>query len=233
MDNKNISLNRSIKMWNNIPIDARQITPSLNELDENINYPYIGMVFYSEFEDDYYKVITLEDGYRIGRTGEIVRASQTDNPNPALMVPGYFVGSYEQLILRGNTDTMISSAYIDENGFLHLVYADNSDHNVGFIKGNTGFSPEITENSNNNSTTYRLDIKTKDNITHLTKTLTTSNLKGPKGEDGSEVELRVYNNKIQWKLKKDDEWIDLVSLNALLGDVYNEINNIKIRLNNL
>jgi hypothetical protein len=101
---KDISLNRSIKMWNNIPIDSRLVTPSLNKLDENINFPYIGMIFYSEFEDSYYKVLTLEDGYRVGRTGEVVRISQVIDPDPKLKITGYFIGSYEHCSLKENTN---------------------------------------------------------------------------------------------------------------------------------
>ena len=33
INDKDVSLNRSIKMWDNIPLDDRAITKSLNELD--------------------------------------------------------------------------------------------------------------------------------------------------------------------------------------------------------
>lgn len=206
-------------MWDNIPIDSRQVTPSLNELDENINYPYIGMIFYSEFEDDYYKVLTLEDGYRIGRTGEVIRISQVIDPVPALIIKGYFIGEYEEYVLKGNTATMIKTAYIDEARYLHLVYADSSDHNVGYVLGTEGFSPEITENPNNTETDYRLDIRTKDNLTHLIKVLTTVNLIDPKGD---EVELSIQKidreRYICWKYKTEtNNWKPLISVREITG----------------
>jgi len=216
---KDLSLNKPIKMWKNIPIDSRQVTTSLNELDENITYPYIGMIFYSEFEDDYYKVLSLEDGYRVGRTGQITRASQIDSPSEDNKIPGYFIGDYEQYVLKGNTATMVKTAYIDQAGFLHIVFADNSDHNVGYVIGDPGFSPEITENPNNTETDYRLDIKMQDNITHLFKQLTTINLNGPKGDE-VELSIEKINREryICWKYKiEDDTWKPLISIAEITG----------------
>ena len=62
LDDNDVSLNRPIKMWDNVPIDTREVIDSINELDNFIQYPYIGMIFYSKFEDDYYRVLSLEDG---------------------------------------------------------------------------------------------------------------------------------------------------------------------------
>jgi hypothetical protein len=184
MSDNEISLNKPIKMWNNIPLDSRQITPSLNELDENINYPYVGMIFYSQFEDDYYKVLSVESGYRIGRTGSIVRASSVNNVDKNMEISGYFVGEYEQYVLKGNTNTMIKKAYIDDAGYLHIVFADDQDTNVGYVIGDPGYCPQISENSDNDMETlsnliYKLDIQYCDELTHLKKILTTENLIGP------------------------------------------------------
>ena len=201
---KDLSLNKSIKMWKNIPIDSRQVTPSLNELDENITYPYIGMIFYSEFEDDYYKVLSLEDGYRVGRTGQIVRASQVDNPDENNKIPGYFIGGYEQYILKGNTATMVKTAYIDQAGFLHIVFADNSDHNVGYIIGESGFSPTITAIKENGVTT-----------------ITTTNL-----VDGKEVQSEVKI--LDSKEVTVDTALDSTSMNPVANSViYQEIGNVQ------
>lgn len=58
---------------------------------------------------------------------------------------------------------------------------DNGNWHIGFVdtgiaaKGTDGFSPSITENPENTSTIYKLDITTKDG------TITTPNLKGKDG----------------------------------------------------
>ena len=184
IDDKDLSLNKSIKFWDNIPLDSRFITASLNELDDYIHYPYIGMIFYSIFEDDYYKVTSLESGYRINRLGTIVRASELDEPSTNVEIPKYFVGTYEQYVLKGNTNTMIKKAYIDVSGYLHIVFNDDRDTNVGYVRGDSGYCPQIKENENNNITNledllYKLDIKYCDEITHLQKEFTTPNLIGP------------------------------------------------------
>ena len=80
IDDKDLSINRSIKMWDNLPLDSRAITESLSEMDKYITYPYVGMVFYSKFEDDYYKVLSLEDGYKNNRNGEVYLWDFTEKP---------------------------------------------------------------------------------------------------------------------------------------------------------
>jgi len=136
---RDVSLNKSIKMWKNIPVDGRLVTSSLNELDDKIHFPYIGMIFYSEFEDKYYKVLSTEDGYRIGRTGKIVRKQADYNPGPYDIVPGYFVGEYIEYVNGGGGEgRTIRSTNIDNEGYLHVIYSDGVDDNVGKVVGDIG-----------------------------------------------------------------------------------------------
>lgn len=83
-------------MWDNKPLDTRFIIPSINEIDDCLHFPYIGLVFYSKFEDKYYKVTSLASGYRINREGTIVRGNFLDNNTSAIEIKGYFVGNYEE-----------------------------------------------------------------------------------------------------------------------------------------
>lgn len=183
LDDKDVSLNRPIKMWDNVPIDTREVIDSINELDNFIQYPYIGMIFYSKFEDDYYRVLSLEDGYRDIRAGKIYRKSQIENVNNYIKLDNYFVGSYEQFTLKGNSATMIKKAEI-RNGYLYITFYDGQETNVGYVIGDPGYCPQITEDENNDLETitdliYKLNIKFCDEDDHLLKTLVTPNLIGP------------------------------------------------------
>ena len=183
LDDKDVSLNRPIKMWDNVPIDTREVIDSINELDNFIQYPYIGMIFYSKFEDDYYRVLSLEDGYRDIRAGKIYRKSQVENVNNYIKLDNYFVGSYEQFTLKGNSATMIKKAEI-RNGYLYITFYDGQETNVGYVTGDPGYCPQITEDENNDLETitdliYKLNIKFCDEDDHLLKTLVTPNLIGP------------------------------------------------------
>ena len=176
LDDKDVSLNKPIKMWKNIPIDCRLETDSLNELDDFITYPYIGMIFYSKEEDDYYKVLSLAPGYRVSRTGEIVR-NDTGGPE----IPGYFVGKYEQYKLKGNTKTMIKKAYI-KDGDLYIVFYDDQEIRVGHVTGEDGYSPQVSKIEDfSDPLNYISKIKVTylDRITEKEVNVITKNLVGP------------------------------------------------------
>lgn len=60
-----------------------------------------------------------------------------------------------------------------------LTFNDLTDEEKAFLKGDSGFSPTITENENNTDKIYKLDVTTADG------TFTTPNLKGADGQGGS------------------------------------------------
>ena len=183
IDDRDVSLNRSIKMWKNIPLDDRVKTESLLKIDEYIQFPYIGMIFYSELEDDFYKVTGLADGYKVLRTGSVTREK---NPG-SIKIENYFIGTYEQLTLKGNLASSITKAEI-RNGYLYITFFDGKEVNAGYVMGEDGFSPQISENVLNNldinvgKLIYKLDILFK-NKKNLPEVLTTENLIGPYIED--------------------------------------------------
>jgi len=164
IDDRDVSLNRSIKMWKNIPLDCRTVTKNLLEIDKYIQYPYIGMIFYSQEEDNYYKVLSLENGYKNLRSGNIVRYNENDH-NHTTILKDYFVGNYEEFTLKGNSNTMISSAEI-RNGYLYLIFFDGKETNVGYVKGDLDSSKYYTkEQVDNLLNSLKLELEEKiDNI---------------------------------------------------------------------
>ena len=60
-----------------------------------------------------------------------------------------------------------------------LTFNDLTDEEKASLKGDSGFSPTITENADNTDKIYKLDITTADS------TFTTPNLKGADGQGGS------------------------------------------------
>ena len=195
LDDKDISINRSLKMWKNLPIDSRQYTKSLAKLDEYISYPWVGMLFYSEEEDDFYKVISLEDGYKSIRTNKVVRREEMGDVAGIRPIKGYFIGEYEQLTLKGNIASSIVKAEIRE-GYLWITFHDGTDVNTGYVLGDPGYSPQIVENEDNNETQYKLDI-TYQTLSNILRKYTTPNLIGPQGIqgetglDGKDVEVGI------------------------------------------
>lgn len=91
----------------------------------------------------------------------------------------------------------ITNIEINSNNHLICYLSDNSTVDageIGTVKGDDGFSPEISEDENNNENTYRLKIVTKD------ETIITPNLKSGGNTDlsdyytKSETEQLISNN---------------------------------------
>ena len=87
----------------------------------------------------------------------------------------------------------IKKVEVDENtNELIVTLSDNTSHSGGTIKtlkgdkGDSGFSPTIVENENNNANVYKLDITTADG-----GTFTTPNL----ARGGSNVDMEDYYTK--------------------------------------
>ena len=86
--------------------------------------------------------------------------------------------AYEIWLEQGNAGT--------EQDFLNslkgadgtMSFDDLTDEQKASLKGDDGFSPNITENADNTEEVYKLDIETKDG------TFTTPNLKGEQGDEG-------------------------------------------------
>ena len=69
-----------------------------------------------------------------------------------------------------------------------LTFNDLTDEEKAFLKGDSGFSPTITENENNTDKIYKLDVTTADG------TFTTPNLKGKDGSGSSTGEENVIES---------------------------------------
>ena len=96
---KPIPVGESFQMiGKNGPLDSREVITSLNDMDYFIFYPYIGMIFYSIYEDRYYKVLTTVDGFKDSKTGVITRQD-----NWGYRIHDYFVGKYEELDFNGKS----------------------------------------------------------------------------------------------------------------------------------
>src|SRR5690606_13140285 len=85
-----------------------------------------------------------------------------------------------------------------------------------------GFTTSLTLNLNYNA------LKTK---LHYIYTLATTqsefngtyeewleSIRGPQGEDGRKISLRLANGNIQWQYEGDINWTNLVSISYLIGD---------------
>ena len=94
-----------------------------------------------------------------------------------------------------------------------LTFNDLTDEEKASLKGDSGFSPTITENADNTDKIYRLDITTADS------TFTTPNLKGADGQGGTggsgTAEDTTYTNE---NFPQYDN-VDL-ALDALFNKVY-------------
>ena len=96
---KPIPVGESFQMiGKNGPLDSREVITSLNDMDYFIFYPYIGMIFYSIYEDRYYKVLTTVDGFKDSKTGVITRQDNWGD-----RIHDYFVGKYEELDFNGKS----------------------------------------------------------------------------------------------------------------------------------
>lgn len=108
----------------------------------------------------------------------------------------------------------IDNVKIDENNHLLCYFSDGQTVDAGkipTIKGEEGFSPEITEDENNNENVYKLKIITKDG------TLITPNLKG--GSSGGD--FSNYYTKEETEKLIQDNFIPLTSsdIDNLLNDI--------------
>lgn len=179
IDDRDVSLDRSIVMWKNLPLDSRCVTPSLDDMDNYVTHPYTGLVFYSKKEDDFYKVLEICDGYKDIRSRKISRNRTKDSR----ILTGYYVKKYEPLSL-GKKDGIVD-AYI-EDGYLYIVLDEQRTKiiKVGKVVGEPGFSPQISENENNNldpskgELIYKLDTLFE-NLEGERVKLTTPNLIAP------------------------------------------------------
>jgi len=231
-DNRDVSINKPIRMWANLPIDGRLVTPSLNELDDKIHFPYVGMIFYSEFEDKYYKVLSVEDGYRNNRIGRIIRINADYAVNPIDIIPGYFVGTYEEYENGAKESRSITSTNIDTQGYLHIIYTDGVDEKVGKVVGNEGpigpSGPSIELMVDNRQPDPFIQYRpVTDPPSSWIDLYDTGLLKGKKGDTGSQgpqgpgVQLRVTDeNELQTKATNasPDKWTFLFDLNELKGE---------------
>ena len=106
--------------------------------------------------------------------------------------------AYEIWLDQGNTGT--------EQEFLNslkgadgtMTFADLTDEQKASLKGDDGFSPNITENADNTEEVYKLDIETKDG------TFTTPNLKGA-GATGGSAESFIVN--AEFTTDDDGKWV--------------------------
>lgn len=94
MENLENIINKSIRMWNGVPIDDRYIANSLDSLNEDIHFPYVGLIFYTKQEGKYYKVLSCKDGYRVGPNGPM----SPDYIEGAYIIPNYYIDQFDELI---------------------------------------------------------------------------------------------------------------------------------------
>lgn len=81
----------------NKSLDSKQKIQSLSEID-TITDPYVGLLFFSEQEDTYYKVNSLKEGYLIYTTNEISSTRPSGNEYETYeIIPNKLVGTYEEL----------------------------------------------------------------------------------------------------------------------------------------
>ena len=85
------------------------------------------------------------------------------------------------LVLSDGSETSAVQTVKGEKGDKgdKLTFNDLTDEEKAFLKGDSGFSPTITENENNTDKIYKLDVTTADG------TFTTPNLKGADGQGGT------------------------------------------------
>lgn len=93
-----ITINKPINIMGNKPLDARQIVDCIDNY-KSIQYPWVGMPFYSVAEKKWYQVISLIPGYLVYATGKI----EPNLPSGTLykdyeVVQNAFIGEYKDLI---------------------------------------------------------------------------------------------------------------------------------------
>ncbi|MEC9485515.1 MAG: trypsin-like peptidase domain-containing protein [Candidatus Izemoplasma sp.] len=81
-----------------------------------------------------------------------------------------------------------------------------------------GCSEDTASNDNINTQIYSIyEIALEADTSDMTYEEWLKTVKGPQGEDGREVSLRVDDGAIQWRYVGDDRWINLVKLTTLTG----------------
>lgn len=93
-----ITVNKPISITRNEPLDPRQIVDCIDNY-KSIQYPWIGMSFYSVAEKKWYQVITLVPGYLVYKTGKI----EHNLPSGTLykdyeVIQNAFIGEYKDFI---------------------------------------------------------------------------------------------------------------------------------------
>lgn len=147
------------------------------------------------------------------------RGPDVDNQNEQLYNI-YLVGREENLIsityeqwlesIKGEDGVGIKSIIIDSNYDVIVTYSNDQTVNIGNIvgakgeqglKGEDGLTPHIGGNGNWHIGLVDLGI----------------NAKGPKGDDGREVELDINDNYIRWRYVGEVSWRNLLNLENLKG----------------
>lgn len=93
-----ITVNKSIGITRNKPLDARQIIDSIANY-KTIEYPWVGMPFYSVAERKWYQVTELSVGYLVYATGKI----EPNLPSGTLykdyeVIQNAFIGEYKDFV---------------------------------------------------------------------------------------------------------------------------------------
>lgn len=175
--------------------DGTFTTPNLRGGDEVTKYTYIGTGYLSG--ETYYSYEDLST--KIGETVEVTVSNRYGERQDTLTIISKISdteleannGAGEITIVLTNTETTTAELINDNitattstwsstriKNELGQVFDNLTPEQIESLKGEDGFSPIITENEDNTSDVYKLDIETKDGK------FTTPNLKG-KGGEGS------------------------------------------------
>ncbi len=117
--------------------------------------------------------------------------------------------------MNGLDGVGIASLAINENGELEVTLTDTTILNLGVV---TAPIPHIGENGNWWVGTTDTGVQAQ-GIQGIQGMTGVQGLPGEKGADGRQIELRVEDGYIQWHYVGDENWINLISLEEIKGDI--------------